>query len=111
MVNLHGKEYLGDCLRSVSHLNYLWHKLEVITVDNGSQEGSQVRVQHNPRQVKLIQNKRYIGFQGHQSARSESQGEYAAFVNKDMKVEPDCLVELLVPFVNSLDVAWVGQGL
>lgn len=42
--NYNGKEDTLECLESLEHLNYPKEKLEIIVVDNGSQDGSQKKI-------------------------------------------------------------------
>ena len=64
IVNLNGEKYLKECLDSLKELNYPQDKLEVIVVDNGSTDGSLVLLKQDYRKVKIIENRRNMGFYG-----------------------------------------------
>ena len=60
IVNWNGKNVLSDCLRSVFDQDY--ENLEILVVDNGSQDGSQALVKKNFPSVELVENGENIGF-------------------------------------------------
>ncbi|MDI6821554.1 MAG: glycosyltransferase [Actinomycetota bacterium] len=110
VVNLNGKEHLGECFASLHELNYPKDKLDVILVDNASTDGSADYVKENFPWVKIIQNKENVGFAAaiNIGAR-KARGDYLAFLNNDTRVDPDWLVELLIPVLNNPDVACAGS--
>lgn len=86
IVNWNGGKVFDNCLKTLKYLDY--PRWELIVVDNGSTDGSQLL----PRNYKLIQNKKNVGFapannQGVKVAR----GEYILLLNNDTKVPKDFL--------------------
>lgn len=100
IVNLNGKHLLRDCFKSIKHLDYPSDKLEVVVVDNGSTDGSVEFLRKNYKSVKIVSNLKNEGFAkpSNDGARAAN-GEYVAFLNNDMRVEKDWLIEL----VNSIE--------
>lgn len=96
IVNLNGKTHLNECLKSLMRLDYPKDRLEVIIVDNGSQDGSVEYIEAKFGWVKLIRNSKNEGFAkpSNDGARAAS-GDYVAFLNNDMKVQRNWLIELI----------------
>jgi len=95
-INLNGKYLLKQLLHSIDRLDYPKDKLEIIVVDNGSNDGSADYLESNHPGVKVIRNKLNMGFAYpcNQAARQAS-GEYLAFVNNDVVLDPGWLKELI----------------
>lgn len=110
VVNLNGKDYLGECLDSIKHLNYPSDKIEVIIVDNGSRDGSVEFINSNYPETRVIQNNKNMGFAfaNNQAARA-AKGEYVAFLNNDTRVDKDWLFELLRPIYRDKEVVASGS--
>lgn len=96
IVNLNGLRHLDECFKSIQRLDYPKDKIEVILVDNGSQDDSVKFIQEKYRWVKVIRNTKNEGFAkpSNDGARAAS-GEYVAFLNNDMKVQKRWLAELV----------------
>jgi len=92
IVNYNTKDFLKQCLRLIiSH--------EVIVVDNGSTNGSVEMMREEYSQLKLIVNKKNLGFAKavNQGIRA-SQGEYILVLNSDIEVKGNAL-EKMTEFV------------
>ena len=110
IVNLNGEKYLKECLDSLKELNYPQDKLEVIVVDNGSTDGSLVLVKQDYRKVKIIENRRNMGFaHANNQAAKAAEGEYVAFLNNDTKVDKNWLIELLRPIYKDKEIVASGS--
>lgn len=96
IVNLNGKNHLRKCLGSILKLNYPKDKIEVVIVDNGSKDGSVEYLRENFSWVKLLCNAHNEGFAkpSNDGARAAT-GDYVAFINNDMRVQKDWLIELI----------------
>jgi len=91
--NWNGIKYTLKCLDSLKKLNY--KNYEVIVVDNGSTDNS-VDVLKKRKDIKLIQNKRNLGFaEGCNVGVRNSTGEYISILNNDMVVDKNYLIELV----------------
>ncbi len=110
IVNLNGKEFLNDCLLSIKEINYPKEKIEIIVVDNGSNDGSAQFIKSNYPEVKLIENRENLGFaKANNQAAGVAHGEYIAFLNNDTKVDKNWLMELLRPIYGSDEVICSGS--
>lgn len=110
LVNYNGLAHLGPCLTSLSLLNYDKERLEIIVVDNASIDGSVAWLSDNWPGVKVIGNEQNVGFsracnQGVDSAC----GDYVAFLNNDMRVDPEWLNGLLEPMARDGKIACTGS--
>ncbi len=107
IVNLNGKDYLGECLASIKEMEYPMDKTEIIVVDNGSIDGSVEFIKENYPGIKIIKNSKNMGFAyaNNQAAKNAS-GQYVAFLNNDTRVDSNWLIELLKPiYCNNITVA------
>lgn len=94
VVNWNGRELLKECLSSLTHQNV--PDLEIILVDNGSEDGSVTFVEQNFPEVRIVPLKENRGFCGGNNAGLDvSTGEYIALLNNDALPEPDWLNALL----------------
>lgn len=86
IVNYYAKNLLKKCLESI----FKYEKntdFEVIVVDNDSKDHSQEMVKGNFPHVKLIENKRNLGFShGCNQGIRESQGRYILLLNPDTEL-------------------------
>ena len=97
---------IGDCLEALLALAYPKDKLEIIVVDDGSQDGTPDQVRQYP--VKLLALARN---RGQSAARNigaaAAQGEILAFIDSDCIADPQWLLEL-VPYFQDERLALVG---
>jgi GT2 family glycosyltransferase len=102
IVNFNGKQHLNACLTSILRLNYPKDLIEVIIVDNNSTDGSIELLQSKYSWVKLIRNSKNEGFAkpSNDGARA-AKGELVAFLNNDMRVQRDWLIELVKSLKNN----------
>jgi GT2 family glycosyltransferase len=101
ILNYNGSHHLKGCFDSLTELDYPKDRLEVILIDNGSDDGSQQEMRDSHQWVRLIENERNIGFSGgcNQGAAASRDSEVHVFLNNDMRVEPRWLAELVAPIV------------
>lgn len=84
--NWNGKAYLETCLNSLRSQTYA--HLEIIVVDNASEDGSQAYIQQNYPEVKLIELSENRGFTGACNAGFvAAQGGYICLLNNDTEVD------------------------
>lgn len=109
IVNWNTRDELAQCLESVlpqdRSVSY-----EVIVVDNASTDGSADMVRERFPQVRLIENKRNLGFgTAHNMAIRLSGSRYILLLNPDsMLQEPDVLTKLVSYFDENRDVGILG---
>jgi len=94
ILNFNGRRRLKTCLDSVLATHY--PNLCVVLVDNGSTDGSVDFVRKNYPSIKIIANKRNLGFaKGYSSAVRISHAPYLVFLNNDVEVDKNWLRELI----------------
>ncbi|HEX9888131.1 MAG TPA: glycosyltransferase [Nitriliruptorales bacterium] len=108
LVNLDGLDYLDPCLRSVYGQDYPG-QVEVILVDNASEDGSVEFVRREFPRTQVIVNDTNTGFAPavNQGARAGS-GELVALLNNDAVADPAWLRHLVKPLVAFKSVACTG---
>lgn len=110
LVNYNGLAHLGPCLASLSALDYDKDRLEIIVVDNASIDGSTGWLQDNWPRVKVIRNERNVGFsRACTQGVMDACGEYVAFLNNDMRVDPEWLNGLLEAMALDGSIACAGS--
>jgi GT2 family glycosyltransferase/glycosyltransferase involved in cell wall biosynthesis len=102
--NYNGVEHLETCLMSLRGLAYpgSW---ETVVADNASADGSLALVRRRFPEVRIVELEENLGFAAacNRGAR-EAQGGIVAFLNNDMRVEPDWLRMLVEPLIAEPDV-------
>lgn len=101
IVNYNTKDLLKNCLDSIfpfsKNLSF-----EVIIVDNNSSDGSQSLIRSKFPQVKLITNKKNIGFaRANNQGAKIAQGGMLMFLNSDTLFTPKTKIENLVGFLKT----------
>lgn len=92
--NFNGRQYLGDCLRSL--LKQSFQDFEIIIVDNGSEDGSQDYIRHNWPQVKLIELDSNTGFANAVNVGIKAaDSRYVFLLNDDTMCEEEVLRNLV----------------
>ncbi|WP_026370228.1 glycosyltransferase [Kallotenue papyrolyticum] len=120
VVNFNGRQHLEACFTSLLRQNYPADRLELILVDNASQDDSLAVMAERFPSVRVLANQRNLGFapavnQGAAAAR----GQYLALLNNDAYADPNwlrCMVEALqrhrprgVACVGATMLDWHGQ--
>lgn len=97
LLNLNGYEDTRDCLRSLTNVRYT--NFDVIVVDNGSTDGSGVRIEQEFPRVRVIHNFENRGFAGGNNiaieAALQQQAAYVLLLNNDTFVDPAFLSRLV----------------
>ena len=110
LVNFNGKEHLDPCLKSLMALDYEQSQLEIILVDNASQDDSVAWLGLHWPAVKIIPNTENVGFsRGCNQGALVATGDFIAFLNNDMRVDRLWLAELIKPFAFDAKIACVGS--
>lgn len=107
-LNYNGKRIMGDLLKSIEKIDFPKNELEILIVDNGSSDGSQEFFRKNYPNIKLIENKRNLGFAGGMNVGvKHSKGKYVAILSNDLIVHKDWLKELVKVIKSSEKIAIV----
>lgn len=107
ILNYNGLRHLEGCFGSLAALDYPKEQLEVILIDNGSDDESVEVMQRDHGWVRLIVNDDNLGFSAgcNQGAQAAKDAEVLVFLNNDMRVDPMWLRELVGPVVRKECVA------
>jgi len=93
IVNYNGKDVTEGAIKALTEQSY--KKIEIIVVDNDSTDGSQEMIKRKYRNVKLIENRKNLGYCGINSGLSSCKGEYIFFTNNDISLGKDCIKRLV----------------
>ena len=107
IANYNGKDILDICLPSLKELNYPKNRYEIIVVDNNSTDGSIQFLKKKHPNVKVVQNKKNLGYVGLNNGLKKCKGEYIYFLNNDITLEKDCLNYLVEEIQTNKDIALV----
>jgi GT2 family glycosyltransferase len=109
IVNWNTKEYLLPCLESIFKKDNRI-SLEIIVVDNGSQDGSGKEVKKKFPFIHVIENKKNLGFaKAVNQGLEKASGRYFLLLNPDTQVRHGA-IERLVSFMESHPEAGVAGG-
>jgi GT2 family glycosyltransferase len=105
VLSYNSRRHLGLCFRSLVALHYPAERLELMLVDNASDDDSSEFVASHFPQVTIVCNPDNYGFaRGNNEGARRARGQLVAFLNPDMRVAPDWLAELVAPIQRELDV-------
>ena len=95
VVNYNGKKHLDRCLTSFERLDYPEDRVEILLVDNGSDDNSETEAVSRHRRVRLLRSP----VNGYAAALNlgvrQAGGRFVAFANNDVAVDPRWLSELV----------------
>lgn len=98
VVNFNGLRHLEDCFGSLLALDYRKDRLELICVDNASSDGSVEFLRRTFPSVRIVEAGRNAGFaSGCNLGAGAASGDFVAFLNNDMRVDPGWVRALLAP--------------
>lgn len=111
VLNWNGLRHLEGFFSSVEALDYPGDKLEVLLVDNGSDDGSQAFVRKRAPWARQIEHPRNLGFSVgcNDGAGNADRAEILVFLNNDLRVEPGFLRALVAPITEGTCVATAGR--
>lgn len=110
IVNTNNRDLLQKCLRSIFDTTRA--QLQVIVVDNASDDDSAAMVQREFPQVMLLHNATRAGFAAsHNRALERGTGQYLFLLNEDTRLLPQCLDTLLAFMDAHPDVGACGPRL
>lgn len=111
IVNWNTKDLLKDCLGSI-YQNPLQGEFEVFVVDNASFDRSPEMVEKEFSQVKLIRNKKNLGFaKANNQGIKSSYGDYILLLNSDTLIPPHSLGKMIDCMNNHPRVGILGPEL
>jgi GT2 family glycosyltransferase len=95
VVNFNGEQHLEACLHAFEQLDYPQDRVEILLIDNGSDDGSELAAQANHPRVGLLRNSSNNFASALNLGVAQSKGSYVAFANNDVFVDPEWLVQLV----------------
>ncbi|MBZ0282196.1 MAG: glycosyltransferase family 2 protein [Anaerolineae bacterium] len=106
--NWNGAKFLPTCLDALAKQTY--PTIEVIVVDNASQDGSQALIQKQYPTVKLIELPENRGFTGACNAGLEAaQGEFVTLLNNDTEVDAGWAAAVVDAFQQHTEIGIVAS--
>ena len=82
ILNYNAGDLLEKCISSIVKSNY--ENIEIILVDNASQDQSHIKCKEKFSQIKLIENKENLGYcEGNNIGIKSANGEYIIILNPD----------------------------
>ncbi len=94
IVTWNSAQHLGECFAALRGQDY--RELEVIIVDNASEDGTRALLQEVEGQWRVIYNERNVGFAaGQNQAIRASRGEWVLCLNPDVVLSPDFIAQLI----------------
>ncbi len=109
VVNYNGKKYLDACLRSFEESHYPAERIEILLVDNGSNDGSELEAQARHPGIRLLRNPVNNFAAALNLGVSHARGRYIAFANNDLYAD-ECWLEELVRVLESNPQAGCAGG-
>lgn len=106
IVSYNTKEFLKECLLSIADSQLT--AIEIIVVDNASEDGTVEEVQSNNVKLKIIQNEKNLGYaKANNIGVREAKGDYILFLNPDTLVNKDAIKKMVAFISNHKDVGAV----
>lgn len=106
--NWNGQPFLQTCLDAL--LAQTYPNIEVIIVDNASEDGSQDYIKQHYPDVRLIELSENRGFTGACNVGLEAaEGDYLALLNNDTEVHPDWAAAVVDAFARYTEVGIVAS--
>lgn len=108
IANFNGMDVIDNCLRSIlSQIGNVRH--EILIHDDASSDGSDVHIERNYPQVRLIRSTANVGFcVANNRMAAQATGHYLLFLNNDAMLMPDSL-STLKSIANDTDILSLPQ--
>jgi len=115
LVNYNGRQYLTDCLASLTKLDYPSEDYKIFFVDNASTDDSLDFVRRNFFGLEIIASKVNTGFaEGNNIGMSQALAanfDYVFLINQDTITQPDCLKKLVAFAASQVEISAVQPRL
>jgi hypothetical protein len=112
IVNYNGKDITASCLKSLDKISVKDFELNVVVVDNGSEEVFETKEIYKNFKPTIIRSNQNLGFSGGQNSgikyALKNGADYVVILNNDVLLSEDFIVELLKTFVEKKDCGLVS---
>jgi O-antigen biosynthesis protein len=108
IVNYNGLKYMNKCLDTLQEIHYPKDKVEIIVVDNGSTDRSLQSVREKYSKVKIFENDKNSFTRALNLAIDKSKSEFIAFLNNDVEVDKNWLIEMVHTLEEHPEAGCVG---
>lgn len=110
LINYKGVEDTKQAIESLFKLDWPDHLLEIIVVDNNSQDDSVQLLKKFSPKIKVVASDSNLGFAaGCNLGVSKSKGEFIGFLNNDARVDPDWIKKAIDTFSSGLEIGAVAS--
>lgn len=109
IVNYNGLKYLEKCFNSIYGQNYPKEKMDIIFVDNKSEDNSVNFIRKNYPKVKIIINDENNYCKALNKGVLASKTDYVVTLNNDVKLDKNWLIELIKLIDSDTRIAAVGS--
>ena len=111
VLNWNGRDDTLECLKSLQQINYDNYK--IVIVDNGSEDDSVSEMKRLFPEIKIIENKKNLGFAGGNNVGMkyavENEADYVLLINNDTTVDENFLSELVKTGESDKKIGAVGS--
>lgn len=110
VLNYNGKDFLEPCIESLQAQEFPREKMEIILVDNGSNDGSVEAARQRWPDVVIHELSENLGFAGGiNEGAARAQGEFIGLINNDARADRYWVANGLAGFRRGLDIGIVGS--
>mgnify|MGYP001592549509 FL=1 len=110
--NYNGGRLSLDCLQSIKKLNYPKERIETVVVDNGSTDGSDIKIKSKFPNVKLVKNKQNLGFAKAINIGGKiAKGSFFLITNNDVIIDKDCVKNLITFLQKPPSIGIIGPAI
>ena len=108
IINWNTKDLVIECIRSIREHTHTT-KLEIIIVDNGSTDGTQLAIHKKFPGVKFIQNNENLGFaKANNIGMRIAVGKFICLVNSDVEIRGECIDRMYNYLEDMRDIGMLG---
>ncbi len=109
IVNWNTRERTLSCINSIRKYCPASVKVQIIVIDNGSEDGSVEAIKNDSDGIVLIENKENTGFgRANNAGLKQARGRIILFLNSDTELTENTLSNLLSEFESHPDIAAFG---
>lgn len=105
-----GWEDTKECLESLSKLNYAKRSIEIIVVDNNSQDQTPQKIRKLFSHVKVIEQQKNLGYaKAVNISLSKASGQYILFTNNDIVLDRNYIKNMVSLAMSNPEISVIGS--